>query len=59
MLKFVTEYCAALNTMTADHNIKLCQFELSKREWGMATELHEALQVCPSLFFFVFANELA
>jgi len=48
MLEFATEYRAALDTMTADHDMKLRQFELSKREWAMATELHEALQVRPS-----------
>ena len=51
MLEFATEYRVALDTMTADHNMKLCQFELSKREWGMATELREALQVRPSFFY--------
>jgi len=43
MLEFPAEYCAALNTMTADHDMNLRQFELSKKEWGMATELCEAL----------------
>ena len=50
MLEFATEYRAALDTMTADRDMKLRQFELSKREWGMATELREALQVRPSFF---------
>ena len=45
MLEFALEYGAALNTMTADRDMNLCQFELSKKEWGMATELCEALQV--------------
>ena len=51
MLEFATEYHVALNTMTADHDMKLHQFKLSKREWGMATELCEALQVHPFILY--------
>ena len=47
MLKFTLEYCAALNTMTANWDMKLCQFELSKKEWAMASDLCKALQVHP------------
>ena len=47
MLEFALEYCAALNTMTADQDMKLRQFELSKKEWAMASELCKALQVRP------------
>ena len=47
MLEFALEYHAALNTMTADRDMKLCQFELSKKEWAMASELCKALQVRP------------
>jgi len=46
MLEFASEYRTALNIMTADRDMNLRQFELSKREWAMATELCEALQVC-------------
>ena len=45
MLKFATEYHAAHSTMTANCDMKLRQFELSKKEWGIATELCEVLQV--------------
>jgi hypothetical protein len=45
MLEFALEYRTALNTMTADRDMKLRQFELSKKEWGMASELCNALQV--------------
>jgi hypothetical protein len=45
MLEFVLEYCTALNMMTADRDMKLRQFELSKEEWAMASELCKALQV--------------
>jgi len=47
MLEFALEYRAALNTMTADRDMKLRQFELSKKEWAMASELCKALQVRP------------
>jgi hypothetical protein len=46
MLEFALEYATTLNTMTADSNMKLHQFELSKKEWGMASKLCKALQVC-------------
>ena len=53
MLEFATEYRAALDIMTADHDMNLHKFELSKKEWGMATELCEVLQVCLQFFFFI------
>jgi hypothetical protein len=56
MVEFATEYRAALDIMTADRNMNLRKFELSKKEWGMTTELCEVLQVCPLQPFFV--NEL-
>jgi len=49
MLEFANEYHAALNIMTTDHNMNLCKFELSKKEWAMANELCEVLRV--HLFF--------
>ena len=45
MLEFACEYRAALNTMTADRDMNLRQFELGKKEWSMATELCDALRV--------------
>lgn len=45
MLEFAIEYRAALDTMTADRGMNLRKFELSKKEWSMATELSEVLQV--------------
>jgi hypothetical protein len=47
MLVFASEYRAALDTMTADRDMNLRQFELSRKEWTMATELCDALQVGP------------
>jgi hypothetical protein len=51
MVKFATKYQAALNIMTADRDMNLRQFELSKKEWGLATELREVLQVSFSFSF--------
>jgi hypothetical protein len=53
MVEFATEYCAALNLMTADRDMNLRKFELSKKEWGMVTELCEVLRVS---FFFLFVR---
>ena len=52
MLEFAAEYHAALDIMTADRDMKLRKFELSKKEWAMATELCEVLRV--RLFFLSF-----
>jgi len=52
----VFEYHAALNVMTADCDTNLCKFELSKKEWGMATELCEVLQVCVFFSLFLWTN---
>ena len=46
MVEFATNYHAALDIMTADRDMNLRQFELSKKEWGMVSELSEVLQVC-------------
>jgi len=51
MLEFTTEYRAALNIMTADRDMNLRKFELSKKEWSMASELCEVLQV--RLYFYL------
>jgi len=51
MVEFATEYQAALNIMTADRDMNLRQFELSKKEWGLATELREVLRVSFSFSF--------
>ena len=45
MLQFATDYHAALDIMMADRNMNLRKYELSEKEWGMATELREVLQV--------------
>jgi hypothetical protein len=45
MVEFAIEYRAALDIMTADRDMNLRQFELSKKEWSMVTELCEVLRV--------------
>ena len=57
MVSFAIEYRPALDIMTADRDMNLRKFELSKREWGMVTELCEVLEVCLFLFLY-FINEL-
>jgi hypothetical protein len=46
MLEFAIEYRTGLDTMTADREMNLRKFELSKKEWAMASELCDVLQVC-------------
>jgi len=46
MLKFAIEYCLAIDTITAEHNMKLHDYELGKEEWKVAKELCEVLKVC-------------
>jgi hypothetical protein len=53
MVEFAIEYRAALDIMTADRDMNLRKFELSKKEWGLVTELCEVLKVCFILFFIV------
>lgn len=43
MLEFANEYHAALNVMTANHDMNLHKFKLSKKEWAMANELCKVL----------------
>ena len=54
MLQFATDYRAALDIMTADRDMNLRKYELSEKEWGMATELVEVLQVGFTYFFLCF-----
>ena len=56
MVEFATEYRAALDIMTADRDMNLRKFELSKKEWGMANELCEVLHVGFYLYFSSFLN---
>ena len=51
MVEFAIEYRDALDTMTADRGMNLRKFELSKKEWNMATELSDVLRVGFSFSF--------
>ena len=39
MLKFAIEYHVALDTITAEHAMKLHNFELEREEWKVAEQL--------------------
>jgi len=56
MLEFADEYRAVLNVMTTDRDMNLRKFELSKKEWAMATELCEVLHVCLSFYLSLLTN---
>jgi hypothetical protein len=56
MLDFFTEYRAALDIMTADRDMNLRKFELSKKEWDMVTELCEVLRVRFSFYSYLLMN---
>jgi hypothetical protein len=56
MLDFAIEYRAALDIMTADRDMNLRKFELSKKEWDMVTELCEVLRVCYSFSSYLLMN---
>ena len=58
MLDFATQYRAALDIMTADCNMNLCKFKLTKKEWGMASELSKVLQVSFFFFFLCYRTNL-
>ena len=46
MLKFAIEYRLAIDTITAEHDMKLRNYELGKEEWKVAEELCDVLKVC-------------
>ena len=56
MVELATKYHAALDIMTVDRNMNLRKYELSKKEWGMATELCEVLQVCFYIYLSLLLN---
>ena len=58
MVEFATGYSTALNIMTADRDMNLRKFELSKKEWGMVTELSDVLRVGFFLFHYQQINHL-
>ena len=46
MLKFAIEYRLAIDTITAERDMKLRNYELGKEEWKVAEELCDVLKVC-------------
>ena len=45
MLDFAVEHITAINTITADRDMKLRKYELSEADWGIARELRDVLKV--------------
>ena len=45
MLNFAVEYREALDAITGDRDMKLRQYELSKEDWNIATQLRDVLKV--------------
>jgi hypothetical protein len=50
MLWFAVQYREALDIITAEKNLKLRHYELSKEEWDVAEELCDVLKVSLTLF---------
>ena len=46
MLEFAVEHITAINTITADRDMKLRKYELSESDWDIAHQLRDALKVC-------------
>jgi hypothetical protein len=45
MLEFATCYCAAIDAMTAVHDLDLRRYELVPAKWQIAMELQDILRV--------------
>ena len=56
MLEFALNNRKALNAITGDRRMELQMFELSEREWTLAEQLQDVLEVSPAQFFFVFMS---
>jgi hypothetical protein len=46
MLDFAVEHITAINTITADRDLKLRKYELSESDWDIARQLRDVLKVC-------------
>ena len=49
MLRFAIQYCAAIDTITAEWAIKLCDYKLGREEWNITEQLCDILEVCCSI----------
>ena len=57
MLDFAVEHITAINTITADRDMKLRQYELSESDWAIARQLRDVLKVHSILlFYFISTN---
>jgi hypothetical protein len=45
MLEFTAEYQEAIDSITANRDMKLRQFEMTEEEWEIATQLCDVLKV--------------
>jgi hypothetical protein len=54
MLNFAVEHITAINTITADRDMKLRQYELSESDWAIARQLRDVLKVCHLLYFILY-----
>jgi hypothetical protein len=45
MLDFAYNYCEAINTITANREMKLCSYELDEDEWIVVRDLRDVLKV--------------
>lgn len=50
MLKFALENHVAIDTITAEHHMKLHSYELGKEEWKIVEELCDVLKVWSFVF---------
>ena len=55
MLDFAVEHITAINTITADRDMKLRKYELSESDWAIARQLRDVLKVC-ILFHYYFLS---
>ena len=53
MLDFAVEHITAIDTITADRDMKLRQYELSEDDWDMARHLRDVLKVFPLFSYFL------
>src|SRR5271168_3372535 len=55
MLSFAYVYCEAYNQVTANKDMKIRKYELSRKEWKIVKDLADVLKVC---YMFVDFNYL-
>jgi hypothetical protein len=58
MLSFAMKYRTAIDAMTADKGLKLCQFELEDEEWLIVGDLVELLLVTTVVYHLLMALTL-